>query len=63
MTWMSSSQTVRLTQEVMSYNLCCSPLQGDDGVPGVQGFPGTDGQFGAKGEICVTLSVPFRIIV
>jgi len=41
----------------------CSPLQGDDGFPGVQGFPGTAGQPGGKGEICVILSVPFRIII
>lgn len=43
--------------------LCCSALQGDDGVPGLQGFPGTQGQSGVKGEICVILPMACKIII
>ncbi len=43
----------KCVMNIVSYFSCCSPLQGDDGVPGVPGFPGTPGQSGGKGEISV----------
>lgn len=58
-----SKCVMHIYQSSFTFFFCCSPLQGDDGVPGIQGFPGGLGQPGSKGEKSVVLSVPSMIII